>query len=75
MDELIQAVEKSFEEYPTTRLNHIFILTLQLCMVEIMRNEGSNKYKIPPMNKNGLQMRGCLPRQITCDYALVECYE
>ena len=36
MDELVNAVVKSFETFPTVKSNHIF-LTLQLCMIEIMK--------------------------------------
>ncbi|CAL9228744.1 unnamed protein product, partial [Arabidopsis halleri] len=45
IEDLVGAVEESFETYPTNKVNCIF-LTLQSCMVEIMKVGGSNKYKI-----------------------------
>ena len=45
VDELVNVVVKSFENFPTVKSNHIF-LTLQLCMIEIMKEKGSHKYKI-----------------------------
>lgn len=71
VDELIKVVEKSFEEYPTSKINQVF-LSLQLCMKEIMRVEGSNRYKIQHINKNGLERNGNLPKQISCEYDLVQ---
>ncbi|KAL5717415.1 hypothetical protein ACHQM5_010420 [Ranunculus cassubicifolius] len=69
--ELICAVEKSFNEYPAEKLNRVF-LTLQMCMREIMKVEGSNKYKIPHMNKARWEREGNLPTQVSCDYNLVQ---
>ncbi|XP_060215627.1 uncharacterized protein LOC132642464 [Lycium barbarum] len=54
IDELIEAVEKSFDEMEVHRLNHVF-LTLQSCMVEVMKDKGGNNYKIPHMNKEKLE--------------------
>ncbi|XP_057789677.1 uncharacterized protein LOC131006538 [Salvia miltiorrhiza] len=69
--ELIQAVEMSFAEYSSVHVNRVWI-TYQLCMVETMKVQGSNKYKIPRVNKARLEREGCLPKQITCDPVLVE---
>lgn len=71
VDELVNAVVKSFEEFPSTKSNHIF-LTLQLCMVEIMKARGSHHYKIPHINKAMLERRQQLPIQIKCDSTLVQ---
>ncbi|XP_010472059.1 PREDICTED: uncharacterized protein LOC104751737 [Camelina sativa] len=71
VEELIAAVRKAFEEYSTTKINHIF-LSLQLCMQETMRVGGSNNYKIPHMKKQALERAGLLPKQITCDPSIVE---
>ena len=70
-DELVNAVVKSFEAFPVVKSNHIF-LTLQLCMIEIMRAKGSNKYKIPHVSKSMLESEGKLPTQIKCDPLLVQ---
>lgn len=69
--ELLLAVEKSFNEYPSQKLNRVFV-TLQLCMREIMKHGGSNKYKIPHVNKDRLEREGRLPTQVSCDYDLVQ---
>lgn len=72
VDELIHVVEKSFEEYPASKINRVF-LSLQLCMREIMIAGGSNRYKLPHMGKDSLERNGSLPRHITLDYPLIEC--
>ena len=71
IDELITAVEKSFDAFSSIRSNHIFI-TLQQCMVEIMKVRGTNDYKIPHMNMISLEKEGRLPHQMRCDPKLVE---
>ena len=71
IQELISAVEASFDEYPSTQVNRIF-LTLQTCMQEIMRVQGENKYKIPHMKKSVLEKEGNLPLQLSCDPILVQ---
>ncbi|XP_059315803.1 uncharacterized protein LOC132066517 [Lycium ferocissimum] len=70
IDELIEAVEKSFDEMEVHRLNHVF-LTLQSCMVEVMKDKGGNNYKIPHMNKERLERGGNLPIQVCCDVGVV----
>jgi len=57
VDELVSAVVKSFENFSSVKSNHIFV-TLQLCMIKIMIANGSNKYKIPHMNKKRLEREG-----------------
>ncbi|KAK2366852.1 hypothetical protein QL285_080188 [Trifolium repens] len=70
IDELIEAVVKAFESFLET--NKIF-LTLQTCMIEIMKTKGSNKYDIPHIKKDSImQQEGQLPTQIKCDPSLVE---
>ncbi|XP_074291911.1 uncharacterized protein LOC141618730 [Silene latifolia] len=71
VDELIAAVEKSFMEYPTMEINRTWV-TLQLFMVEIMKIEGSNRYKIPHINKARMERLGILLKQIVCDPSLIE---
>ena len=70
IDDLVNAVEETFENYPVEKLNNIF-LTLQLCMMETMKVKGSNAYKLPHIGKDGLERRGQLPIQIKCDAGLV----
>ena len=71
VEDLVHAVEESFNEYPTERINYIF-LTLQTCMKEIMKVGGKNTYKIPHMKKATLDRENRLPLQISCDVALVQ---
>lgn len=71
MDELIQNVYIEYENYNPIILNRVF-LTLQGCMVEVMKNNGGNKYKIPHMNKERLEAVGMLPKALSCDRQLVE---
>ncbi|XP_058726901.1 uncharacterized protein LOC131598302 [Vicia villosa] len=71
IDELVKVVEKSFETFSTVKSNHIF-LTLQSCMIEIMKIRGSQKYKIPHFKKEMLEHQGQLPKQLKCDPTLVQ---
>ncbi|XP_047259423.1 uncharacterized protein LOC124891932 [Capsicum annuum] len=54
VDELVEAVERSYDEMKAKQLNHVF-LTLQSCMIEVMKASCSNNYKVPHLNKNGLE--------------------
>ena len=49
-DDLIAAVVNSFESFSSVKSNRIF-LTLQSCMVEIMKKKGSNKYDLPNIRR------------------------
>ncbi|WCJ44147.1 hypothetical protein M5689_024834 [Euphorbia peplus] len=70
IDEFILAVEKAFEIFPKEELNNVF-LTLQSCMVEVMRNVGGNNYKTPHMKKHVLMRRGELPDVIEFDIEIL----
>ncbi|WOH11073.1 hypothetical protein DCAR_0830552 [Daucus carota subsp. sativus] len=71
IDELIDAVENAYETFSPVLSNNIF-LTLQSCMLEIMKTQGSNRYKLSHMKKNRLRRQGELPRQLKCDPKLIE---
>lgn len=71
VDELVDAVLKSYDTFDVRKSNRIFI-SQQLCMMEIMRSKGSNKYKIPHVNKTRLENRNELPSQLRCDPMLVQ---
>ncbi|KAH6837839.1 hypothetical protein C2S53_000557 [Perilla frutescens var. hirtella] len=58
VDELVNAVITSFENL--CLVNKVF-LTLQGCMVEIMKVKGHNCYKIPHMGKDALIRADSLP--------------
>ncbi|KAJ0110722.1 hypothetical protein Patl1_02669 [Pistacia atlantica] len=70
LDALIEVVQKSFDEYLPTKLNYTF-LTLQSCMISILKAKGSNKYKVPHMKKHRLERQNYLPRQLNVDPALI----
>ncbi|CAL5349588.1 unnamed protein product [Camellia sinensis] len=71
IDELVYAVEKSFEELSLQTLDHVFV-TLQACMLEVMKINGGNNYKLPHMAKTKLMRDGTLPCQIQCEPHVVE---
>jgi hypothetical protein len=41
-------------------------------MIEVMKDNGGNKYKIPHMNKESLEAVGMLPESLSCDREIVE---
>ncbi|KAK2364579.1 hypothetical protein QL285_089434 [Trifolium repens] len=67
IDELIDAVERSFDEFSYEQSNKFFS-TLQSCMVEIMKIKGSNRYSISHLKKD----MHCIPAQLSCDSSLVQ---
>jgi len=71
IDELIANVEKAYWDYDASNLRNVF-LTLQGCLIEIMKAGGGNKYKIPHMNKERLEAMGSLPKSLNCDLQLIE---
>jgi hypothetical protein len=71
LDELIANVENEFQNYDVNDLRNVF-LTLQGCLIEVMKAGGGNKYRIPHMNKERLEALGVLPRSLNCDRHLYE---
>jgi hypothetical protein len=62
IEELIHDVEN---------LNRVF-LTLQMCMKEVMRIGGGNRYRNPHMNKRRLEREGRLPHRLSCEKDLYD---
>jgi hypothetical protein len=58
--ELIDIVQKAYEDYPSNKMNRMW-LTMQLVMNEIIKDNGGNDYKLPHMNKEKLEREGRLP--------------
>ena len=58
-------MEEEFEEYDVENLNRVF-LTLQMCMKEVMKIGGENRYRQPHMNKRRLEREGRLPHRLSC---------
>lgn len=54
---LISVSKKAFDEMPPQALHTIF-LSLQNCMIEIIKVNSDNKYKLPHMSKNMIQHQG-----------------
>jgi hypothetical protein len=71
IDDLVAAVKKSFEIFPSELGNKIFI-SLQTYMVEIMKTKGLNKSSVPHIKKNVTQRQGQLSVSIRCDPSLVD---
>ena len=71
LDDLIANVQHEFDNYDPDTLNRVF-LTLQGCMIEVMKDGGGNRYKIPHMDKEQLEALGTLPRSLGCDRKLYE---
>ena len=59
--ELIDMVKQSYNGFETAKINRIW-LTLQSCLNMTIDKEGDNIYKIPHMNKAGLERQGRLPK-------------
>lgn len=71
VDELIHVVENAFSELNSDTLNKVF-LSHQQCMVETMKVNGGNNYKVRHMKKDHLQRFDRLPISINCDFGLYE---
>jgi hypothetical protein len=71
IDDIIRGVEEEFEGYDVADLNKVF-LSLQMCMIEVMKIGGGNGYKNPHMNKRGLEREGRLPRRLSIDKSLYD---
>ncbi|KAH7838080.1 hypothetical protein Vadar_021766 [Vaccinium darrowii] len=72
IDELVHAVEKSFEEWLPKSLNRVF-LTLQASIIEVMKVDGGNNYNLPHMGKLHIMREDdTLPSQLECPRAIVE---
>jgi hypothetical protein len=41
-------------------------------MIEVMKDNGGNKYNIPHMNKERLEALNMLPKALSCDWKLIE---
>jgi hypothetical protein len=71
LDDLIANVEREFAKYDPATLNWVF-LTLQGCLIEVMKDDGGNRYKIPHMDEDRLEALGMLPKSLSCDRQLYE---
>lgn len=65
IEDLIGAVEESFQEIEPNSLHDNFI-TLQSVMREVLDAEGTNDYKIPHLDKKGNRKRGTEITRLHC---------
>ena len=70
LDDLIASVNMAFEFMPHTALRKVF-LSLQQCMIESLKCEGGNFYKLPHMGKDKMLRNGTLPSALHLDINLV----
>ncbi|XP_021767511.1 uncharacterized protein LOC110731901 [Chenopodium quinoa] len=63
LDELVKKVIESYNTFKPEVKNYIWV-TIQRCMIKILKAQGGNKYKIPHMNKKKLENLGILPDQV-----------
>ncbi|XP_057775076.1 uncharacterized protein LOC130994057 [Salvia miltiorrhiza] len=71
VDTLVNAVVSSFNELAPMTLNKVF-LSLQGCMIEIMKVKGQNCYKLPHMKKDALLRQQLLPQCLEVPTDLVK---
>lgn len=64
VDQLIEAVEESFNKLQKSKLNNTF-LSLQLAMEQVILVDGDNNYKLRHMSKEKLEREGKLEVSIT----------
>ncbi|XP_057520610.1 uncharacterized protein LOC130800874 [Amaranthus tricolor] len=68
--ELLRAVNNAFQNLSPQCLRFVFI-TLQACMIEVMKRQGGFDYHIPHMNKTKAAREGTLPDYLSIDKQLV----
>ncbi|XP_074266732.1 uncharacterized protein LOC141590013 [Silene latifolia] len=75
LDELIHNTVTAYEEQDVLKLNYVWI-TLQTCMLEIMKKKGGIDYPVPHMHKSKLAAAGLLPDYLNANIDLVkECIQ
>lgn len=75
VDELVNAVTNNYNELTPHTLNKVF-LSLQACMIEVLKVKGGINYKLPHLNKEKLHREGILPHNLTVPMELVhECVD
>ncbi|GAX12673.1 hypothetical protein FisN_13Lu158 [Fistulifera solaris] len=71
IDDLVAAVEESFDELTSDTLNDVF-LSLQMAMQATMRCGGGNSYKLGHMKKKALRRKNLLPESLLCDPTVLD---
>ena len=70
IEDIVLKVQQAFDEYPPERSNIIF-LTLQSCMIEVLKQSGGNRYKVLHMQKAVRERLGDLPVALQCAASIV----
>ena len=68
--QLLRAVNNAFDNLSPQCLRFVFI-TLQACMIEVMKRQGGFDYRIPHMNKTKAVREDTLPDYLSVDKQLV----
>ncbi|XP_021745354.1 uncharacterized protein LOC110711282 [Chenopodium quinoa] len=71
LDEMIEKVNDAYDQFDP-KVNMNTWITLQQCMVEIMKKNGGNNYPPPHMGKNRLEIQGNLPEQIEVNREIIQ---
>ncbi|KAK9750176.1 hypothetical protein RND81_02G178500 [Saponaria officinalis] len=75
VDELVKNVQDAYERETAECLDNVW-LSLQACMMEIMKVKGHNNYKLPHLGKAAQRRQRTLPRDLVVDEELVkECIQ
>ncbi|KAK9725658.1 hypothetical protein RND81_05G160500 [Saponaria officinalis] len=75
VEELVKNVQDAYERETVECLDNVW-LSLQACMVEMMKMKGHNNYKLPHLRKAAQRLQGTLPRDLVVDEELVkECIQ
>ena len=70
IQELVHGVEEEFENYEVRKLSDSFV-TLESVMIEVMKDQGGNKYKIPHLHKERRRNEGRTIIGLSMDAQLV----
>lgn len=71
LDELVDAVKQAFYNISPSTLNKVF-LSLQGCLIEILKFKGHNNFKLPHMGKDALIRVGQLPTHLEVEIEVVK---
>lgn len=68
---MIEAVNAAFHNIAPEILDNTF-LSLQQVMLEAMKNDGSNSFKLTHIGKGKLRSQGILPTSLKCSEEIIE---
>ncbi|CAH9069359.1 unnamed protein product [Cuscuta europaea] len=74
VDELLHAVDDAFKQLSPLTLNKVW-LSYRYVMIEVLKVQGGNNYKLPHNAKDRMQSEGILPKTIEVDVQLLEATE